>query len=157
MNYDNFITRWIERAERKEGHDPIDMGDKFISLWIAFNAWLKKEFVEAKTDHDLIEEVVGFRPIEDTFEDLKIENGEFQKTLLILKKYSIKDMRHPDDKSKQKNYNSSFESLIRSIYLIRCNLFHGTKNIEDDKTDKDLVSLAYKILLPLFKKYLNNQ
>ncbi len=157
MDYNTFITGWIKRAERKERDDQIDMGDKFISLWIAFNAWLKKEFGEATRDHELLDKVIGFEPMENAFKNLKIENSEFQKTLLILKNYSIIDMRYPEDKSKQKNYNGSFESLMESFYMIRCNLFHGRKNFEDNEKDKKLVFLAYRILLPLFKKYLNNQ
>ena len=57
---------------------------------------------------------------------------------------------------KNKKYDGTFESLIRTIYQIRCNLFHGRKDINDDEKDIKLVYLAYDILLPLFKKYLSN-
>jgi hypothetical protein len=71
--------------------------------------------------------------------------------LLKLKDYTVVDMREPGNESKKKKYDDSFESLIRTIYQIRCNLFHGRKDIEENKKDFGLVCLAYDILLPLFK------
>jgi hypothetical protein len=40
-----FVERWMTKAER--GQILIDDGDRFISLWIAFNGGMKCEFGEA--------------------------------------------------------------------------------------------------------------
>ena len=151
MDYNIFIEEWIKRSDRKEGEDFIDIGDKFISLWIAFNAWLKSKFGENKSDHDLRNELINFSPMEDIFNELKNNNKELDQ----FKNYRIKDMKFIEDESRMKNYDSTFKSLVESLYAIRCNLFHGRKNYNDNQTDKELVELAYKILSPLFKKYLN--
>lgn len=156
MDYNIFVKEWIKRSERKEGKDYIDIGDKFISLWIAFNAWLKSSFGEAKADFQLIDEVVKLEEMNNVFEKLKKDNNEFQQLLVYLQGYSVVDMRYPKDEDKKISYDGSFDLLIRSLYAIRCNLFHGRKNIDDDKKDRELVFLAYQILLPLFKEYLSD-
>lgn len=153
MDYNIFITEWVKRSKRREGKDYIDMGDKFISLWIAFNAWAKNKFGETKSDSDLIKETINFTEMKDVFRNLK-KDDEFQQLLLVLQNYSIADMRYPEEKSKKIKYDGSFKSLVESLYRIRCNLFHGRKNLEANKDDENLVRLAYKILSALFKKYL---
>lgn len=152
MNYDIFIEEWLRRSDREENKDFIDMGDKFISLWIAFNAWLKSQFGENKPDSVLKDNLINFLPMESVFNEFKKEN----KKLVKLKDYKIINMQYPEDEKKEKNYDGSFKSLIESLYQIRCNLFHGRKSFEDNQIDKELVKLAYKILSSLFKKYLEN-
>ncbi|MBU2494875.1 MAG: hypothetical protein KJ571_19815 [Bacteroidetes bacterium] len=151
MDYNIFIKEWVKRSERKEGEDFIDIGDKFISLWIAFNAWLKSQFGENKYDCDLKNDLISFSPMEDVFNEFKNNNKELDR----LRNYKVKNMKFPEDESKKKSYNGSFSLLIEVLYEIRCNLFHGRKDLNsDDQIDKELVELAYKILSPLFKKYL---
>jgi len=153
MNYDIFINEWIRRSERKEGQDFVDIGDKFISLWIAFNAWQKDKFGETDNDAKLIKKVIDFGPMKEVFDKFKQNNIE----LTHLEECRIINMKFPDDQSKASSYDGSFESLIKSFYAIRCNLFHGRKNFDDNETDKKLVQLAYQILNPLFKKYLKDK
>ena len=43
-DYKQFTKKWLERAERDKVC--VDKGDKFISLWIAFNAWMREKFGE---------------------------------------------------------------------------------------------------------------
>ena len=45
MEYDVFMREWLKRAERE--NESVDDADRFISLWIAFNGWLKKEYGES--------------------------------------------------------------------------------------------------------------
>lgn len=54
MEYDVFIREWLKRAERGE-NEPADDADRFISLWIAFNGWLKKEYGENTNDRKMVE------------------------------------------------------------------------------------------------------
>lgn len=51
-------------------------------------------------------------------------------------------------------YDGSFETLVDVIYNVRNNLFHGRKNIQDNKKDFELVVLSYRILRRLFTEYL---
>jgi hypothetical protein len=150
MDYNKFITNWLERAEREE--NSLDDADRFINLWIAFNAWMKKEYGESKLDAVLISEAKNNRGLESIFDKLK--DNQLDKNLKKIKKKGlIYDMRYPGDTKKAKEYNASFGSLLDVIYQVRCNLFHGRKNIKDDTRDEELVEICYQILLPLFKNF----
>lgn len=153
MEYEIFVKKWLERSEKVDRS--VDKGDNFIDLWISFNGWMKSKFGEKKRDGDLIDSVCQLDEFIDIFNQIKNERP-FSDDLLKLKGYTVKDMREPDNESRRREYDDSFESLIRTIYQIRCNLFHGRKNFEEDKNDFELVCLAYNILLPLFKKYLQS-
>lgn len=155
MEHKIFIKEWIKRSERKEAVDYIDKGDQFICLWISFNAWMKSKFGEKLNDNVLIDRVVVFNELENVFDELKKEQT-FNQNLIWLTGYKVADMRDSDNDERKEKYDGTFESLIRTIYQIRCNLFHGRKNFDDNKTDFELVCLANDILLPLFKKYLQN-
>lgn len=150
INYEYFTQRWLERAERNNVF--VDKGDKFISLWIAFNGWMKGKFGEGKTDRNLINKVKELVDIKNVFNDLKNNDPHFIENLNKLGKYSVADMRDINNANKIKIYDGTFEYLIEVIYQIRCNLFHGRKDTSEK--DFELICLSYDILLPLFKEYL---
>jgi len=149
INWEIFTERWLERAER--GQEYIDDGDRFISLWIAFNGWMKGKFGEAIQDKTLINRAKRAKDIRQAFDDLKRDDCGFAECLKELSEYTVADMRHLDVQSGMQRYDGTFDSLIEVIYLVRCNLFHGRKEINEDKKDFELVRLSYQILLPLFK------
>ncbi len=153
INYELFTERWLGRAERKR--EFVDDGDRFISLWIAFNGWMKSKFGETLFDRYLINEVKGMKEFNGVFRDLKNSDRNFLQTLKKFEICTVADMRYVNNNRKIRKYDGSFDSLMEAIYQIRCNLFHGRKDTEKDKKDKELVSIAYSILLPLFKKYLD--
>ncbi len=150
-----FTEKWLQRAERTQRC--LDDGDRFISLWIAFNGWMKGEFGESQSDRDLIAKVKNSLAFKDIFVKLKNDSMEFRQNLRELSNYSVLDMRHMDDENRYKRYDGSFKSLLEVIYQVRCNLFHGRKDVDEDRKDFELVSLSYNILLPLFKEYLKAQ
>lgn len=159
MEYEIFYKKWLERSERLDVS--VDKGDNFIALWISFNAWMKSKYKEMHNtkkdpqERPLIDMVIGLKEFEKEFNNLK-KNEFFSQNLMKLAGYTVINMKEPNNDDKKEKYDGSFESLIRTIYQIRCNLFHGRKDIDDDKKDIELVYLAYDILLPLFKKYLQN-
>jgi len=61
-------------------------------------------------------------------------------------------MRDIDNENLIKRYDGTFESLIETVYQIRCNLFHGRK--DSIEKDFELICISYDVLLPLFRKYL---
>ncbi len=146
-----FTERWLKRAERRKQY--VDDGDRFISLWVAFNGWLKGKYGEASSDRELIDKVKTLAEMEHVFNNLKNSKGAFARDLNQLSSYEVYNTKYPDD-GNIKKYDETFGSLIETIYQIRCNLFHGRKNIDDNKKDIKLVTLGYRILLPLFKEYL---
>ncbi len=157
MDYTNFIEEWLKRAERVEGSATIDKADKFISLWIAFNGWMRIEFREDLSDRNLIEKVKEKEEMKRTFNELRADNNKFSSYLNSLSKYQVVNMKEPENEEKWESYDGTFSSLIGVLYQIRCNLFHGRKNIKQDEKDIQLVYLAFDILHPLFKKYLKDR
>ena len=148
-----FTKGWLERAER--GWGIIDDGDCFISLWIAFNGWMSGKFVNAITDKDKIESVKNMQDFKDVFNHLRGNDFAFKECLDKLEGISVVKMQFRRNREQVFRYDGTFESLIEVIYRVRCNLFHGRKNIDEDKKDFELVELSYRILLPLFKAYLS--
>ena len=155
INWEYFTERWLGRAER--GQEYIDDGDRFVSLWIAFNGWMKGKFGEAERDVTLVNRVKKSDDIRQIFEALRSDNSDFAELLQQLSIHTVADMRDLDNRNKIKRYNGTFDSFMDVIYLVRCNLFHGRKNIEEDNKDFELVRLSYRILLPLFRACLNPQ
>lgn len=153
MEYAHFTEGWLRRAERPNDVK-LDYGDRFISLWIAFNGWLKKEYGEALFDKDLIDAVKNNDQMVKTFNILKSDYKEFITNFSKLKWYNVMDMRYNNSQAINCRTKEDFGEYIAVIYRVRCNLFHGRKNISDSKDDYNLVVLAYKTLLPLFKEYL---
>ncbi|MBI3040993.1 MAG: hypothetical protein HYY80_05035, partial [Chloroflexi bacterium] len=152
--YKIFTKTWLQRAER--GKEYIDDGDRFISLWIAFNGWMKGKFGEAVKDSTLVKRVKESGEIQQKFEDMK-NNERFVALLKKLSKYTVTDMRYPNDSCRSKGYGGNLASLMDVIYQVRCNLFHGRKDVEGDQKDIELVSLSYQILLLLLKECLGSQ
>lgn len=152
INWENFTEKWLQRAER--GHRIIDDGDRFISLWIAFNGWMRGKFGEDVGDRNLIESVKQMQDFVELFNSFKIRDAIFKGKLDELERLSVVDMRFRNGREEIVRYDGTFVSLIEVIYQVRCNLFHGRKNIDEDKKDFKLVRLSYQILLPLFKEYL---
>ena len=151
-NWEVFTERWLQRAER--GRVFVDDGDRFISLWIAFNGWMKRIFGEALNDYTLLNRLKDSEEARIIFEDLRRNKANFNESLRELSQYTVADMRHLEDQSRVKKYDGGFASLIDVLYQVRCNLFHGRKDVKANEKDIELVSLAYRILLPLLKAYL---
>lgn len=150
-----FTRRWLTRAERTQ--ELLDDGDRFISLWIAFNGWMKWKFGENSSDRHLIDRVKELVQFKSCFRRLEAE-AEFSQNLAKLETYNpVADMRQPDNDRQAKSYEGTFSSLIEVIYQVRCNLFHGRKEVSADERDFQLVSLSYRLLLPLFKEYLRTE
>ena len=144
-----FTKEWLKRAS--DSTRKIDKGDLFLCLWIAFNGWMKSQYNEQATDSCLIEKVKTNPDLKSIFSEL--EKSTLHNVLGELKGFTVLNMRYPSNSSEEKVYDGTFESLIDVLYKIRCNLFHGRKNIEEDENDKKLVYLAYDILFPLFDLY----
>ena len=152
MEFDVFIREWFKRAERE--NEPVDDADRFISLWIAFNGWLKKEYGENTSDREMVKRAQGNKTLKKIFRQLSASDRDFMTNLNQLMEYRVIDMRDPSNEQREKRCTGDYESFLDTIYQIRCNLFHGRKSFEEDKKDRELVTLALKLLRPLFKSFL---
>ncbi len=150
INYSIFAHKWLERARR--GNVSIDDADRFISLWIAFNGWMKCKYGENERERRMVERVKKSKDIAKVFSDLQKSSHCFSEDLAKLSKYAVADMR---DINNTIRYDGAYETFIEVIYRIRCNLFHGRKDLGENEKDFELVCLSYRILLPLFEKILD--
>ncbi|MDD3493234.1 MAG: hypothetical protein PHU95_05735 [Candidatus Thermoplasmatota archaeon] len=148
VNYEYYTKNWLERANRTENEDYIDIIDKFISLWIAFNGWMKNTFGEGATDRKLIEYAIEHPPMQEVFSDLQKNNAEFGASLERLGGYRI-----VGTKESLYLYDGSLSSLLEFLYQVRCNLFHGRKDTVD--RDLDIIRDSFQVLIVLFEDYLS--
>lgn len=113
------------------------------------------KFGEDTADGNKIRSVKKMQDFQEVFKRLREDNLSFKECLDKIEGISVVNMQFRKNREQVYRYDGTFESLIEVIYRVRCNLFHGRKNIDEDKKDIELVRLAYRILLPLFKTYLS--
>jgi len=141
---DEFTVTWFYRSLRVM--DGLDSADRFIFLWIAFNSILRKKYGEQLSDYQLIKECY-------TSEEWKVI---FKNSRYLFKNH-VSKLRELSPVINMKNTNQSvsitngeIEDVIKTIYQIRCNLFHGRKNADDiDSRDYNLIRSALAILLSI--------
>jgi hypothetical protein len=121
--------------------------DRFISLWIAFEAWATNES-NSVNSREIINWVKR-SPMKDIFER---DNQKIKSYLNDLHK--IGEIRNHRGRPKRYDNINDFSQLIEVIYQIRNNLFHGHKS-PTDKEDERIVTLAYNILSQLFKPFVD--
>ena len=153
MVRDTFTKGGPARAERRE-RARLDNDDRFISLWIAFNGWIRGRYGETHNDRALLDEVKHSDDLCDVFLAMRITDTRFRNSLLRLGMYTVINKRYPEDPSRPLVYDGTFTSLMEVLYSVRCNVLHHRKSASEDEKDILLVSLAYRILLPLFEQFL---
>lgn len=146
-----FTQEWLKRSRRKTKLDDLD---RFISLWIAFNGWMRAAFGEHLDDASQRDKVKKLDNLRITFDNMVERNPDFRRNLDQLRKHTIANMRYPDDEDKIQPYDETFESFIDILYQVQNNLFHGRENPADYERDFKLASLLRQILYPLFNTYL---
>lgn len=149
-----FTKEWLKRSRRRgKGIDDVD---RFICLWIAFNGWMRGKYGENLNDAAQKSRVKQNQDLEQTFDMLNNISPSFSELLNKLRQYTVANMLNPDNRNLMRRYDGSLTTLIDVIYLVRCNLFHGRKNIQDNMKDFELVVLSYRIMQRLFVEYLKS-
>ena len=120
---------------------------RFTSVWIAFNAWMKGQFGTQKNDTVLIDKTKEYKPINRVFEYLKRADTDFAEALGSFSECDIVNTRT----SEIFRYNGKFDSLIETLYVLRCNTLHGTDMSGMNSTPH---RLAAEILYRLLHKYI---
>ena len=138
---EQIITTWISKGDNEE-----DNFSKFISYWVAFNCWLftvtnevrDKQALEVLFKREyLYKDFLGLVPQYESTLSKLIAVCPVENNRLNFSK-DIKDMQN-------------FPEIIKVIYLIRCNLFHGTK-IESSERDEEVVSASIPVLEFILKE-----
>ena len=136
---------------------------QFIVLWISFNTFYSAKFKKGR-DSDKVKEFYNDSSAQTVYSSL-FEIGsqermgiisEFKETNASLDRDVVFDMRFPRSKEKAKKFvseNSNINNFFDVVYQIRCNLFHGGKEVNDG-CDEKLVAWAYKYLDMFWSEYL---
>lgn len=141
---DKFIKEWITRAEKEE----TDSTFQFVSYYIAFNHLYDgyafynghrnvKEVERVKRYISYTNEKYNYDPFRVLDQASEILKGV---------KSELKQVRT----SKRKLQDRDIEELFTSLYYVRCNLFHGSKSMDNSRS-QGLISDCCRILRLLFE------
>ena len=134
-NVKMIMDNWIEKSEHE-----IHIFNKYIALWIAFNAYYSS-VTNGLSDGASIKILKEQTELKDWY--IGIENSEEIANLLAIT--PITNMKYKTDIIIDKKEN--FAAIIDTLYQIRNNLFHGSKS---DHVERDL--LVVTVALPILKK-----
>ncbi len=161
----------IELLANADGQPPSFMA--FIYRWMAFNGWMSAVTL-GDTDREMIDALVGAPRLIDAFDqlisgdpDFRQMVGEFTALWPVLNVRSVRAKLGYDafrqherpallamcaaENVKQQptgwtlGDDPSWEQLLRTVYQVRCNLFHGEKSPQSFR-DRDLVLASDRIL-----------
>jgi hypothetical protein len=161
----------IELLANAQGQPPSFMA--FVYRWMAFNGWMSAVTLK-DTDREMIDAFVAAPRLIDAFDQLMAGDPDFRQMVTeftalwpVLNVRSVRaklgyDAFRQHDRAlllalcaaenvKQQPAGSvaggqpSWEQLLRTIYQVRCNLFHGEKSPQSVR-DRDLVFASDRIL-----------
>ncbi|MGV9170793.1 MAG: hypothetical protein ACOC38_12755 [Promethearchaeia archaeon] len=141
IRYRDFVSEWYDRYELADF-------DKFIYLWISFNAYLSQRSGET-SGRNMIEwfkENQKSRYLELLQKDEKLRDAVDWFVGQGVTNMKSGDYYKPENEK-------DFENIVEVIYQVRCNLFHGSKS-RDATIDRDIVVNATKVLDGLFRPLL---
>lgn len=119
--------------------DKVDIILEFFVYWICFDSYITYYSQEYSDYKKLQWFFTNDTPLRASYD----ENFEtWHEAIDILASYSVADMRPKHEPAPIRiSYNSTLEEIITVIYRVRCNLFHGSKDLNDPK-DMDLIKGA---------------
>lgn len=136
------ITKWYLRSQGKKLK--FSTVDRFISLWIAFVSWSEFES-NGGTDREIIQWLKKSPFVLGIFREL-LDNQQFHSALKELRGVPIH--RYVKDEQVVIDSIKDLDQVLEFIYVIRCNLFHGHEDLEDDY----LINHCFTILSMIFAK-----
>lgn len=142
------IDHWYRRAV---GDDVVfDTFDRFVSLWIAFNAWGSYVFGK-DNDRSMLEDAKKDQRLTDSFGRL-LQEQSFVHELEAMKANCPVGRNRPYRGQDTATITdvTNFSEVLEVVYVVRCNLLHGEKSFGDTR-DRALVSGAFEILKRVFE------
>ncbi len=148
---DAFTVTWFWRALRTG--DGLDIADRFIALWISFNSIIRKGR-EKWNDSDLIMQFYRDDYWKRILKESKREG--FAKYLSELK--SLCPVENSKDGTQVSITAGDLDDIIKVIYQVRSNLFHGRKDPSAiDSRDVKLIRCSYALLLLMIIRHLQDR
>jgi hypothetical protein len=135
----SLVKGWHQRARREA-----DLISKFVFLWFCFNASLAFES-EEDTDREMLIWLTGPRAaasqLRATF-DLAMSSDVFVGYLRTL--VNLSPITSTGRRRREVRIDSpkDFGGIVKGIYQVRCNLFHGGKRASDLRDQKLVMTCA---------------
>jgi hypothetical protein len=140
----NIVQTWY-----KKGTLETDPFNKFICFWISFNAIYMSRY-PVDGDKACIREVKKDAHFTSEYKNLLKGHAFQNKITALIALGTITNEKNGDRYSFSTN---DFPALIEVLYQIRNNLFHGGKNVSEQR-DLDVVSAAHPILSELLTRFM---
>ena len=143
----NIVVQWFDRSQDAKKWPSVF--DRFIFLWIAFDAWSSNESGRTKS-----EEVTAWLKTSRLAEVFRRNVPRIDDHLQRLsRKGDIPG--HVGKKRPERLIDPhDFGQVMKVTYRIRNNLFHGHK-APDDKDDQEFVTLSHSVLSPLLQPFVD--
>jgi hypothetical protein len=153
MKLSEIVLPWYAISQRKS-IDQSDVFFKFIAVYIAFNAIYDCRY---EYEHDPARKIEKFS--EDEFikmrhKNLLVADTEYYSAVKRLAEKGIINMQKPKEEPFRIKRLEYLNQVMRCIYQVRCNLFHGDKSPGDPR-DVNLVESSYIILSLLIKPWID--
>lgn len=133
---------------------------QFVALWESFNCWLRtpvqcqKPVASRARDTDLVNSFACDPEVNNLFKKLLGVPDDYKGALERLQKlcpvYEVRGGARTQKKVEITD-TTDLTQIMDVVYQIRCNLFHGSKGLDDER-DRNLVAVAAEVLLPLLLK-----
>jgi hypothetical protein len=151
MSLSDIILTWAKLAAGEE-IDKTNIFFKFISIWIAFSGIYSARYDEG-TERGNIFAFADEEDISTRHKDLLIEDPVYNKAIKYLDD-GITDMRLPGTIPKHIKNLRNVRRVLNIVYLVRCNLLHSGKDINDPRDEK-IVDASYTIISRLIEPLLD--
>ena len=138
---EKIINNWYNRSNDEN----LDEIDRFISLWISFNAWGCHE-TNTDVDRNMLDSLKKNQKMKESYNKAK-KDEHFSK--ILSERIGDEITKRGQNKHVKLDDGKSLDSVLDVIYQIRCNLFHGRKD-PDTVRDEILIKWAYEILTKIF-------
>ncbi len=147
------IEAWLHVAEKEAPglNPPLDSFFRFMALWVAFNAYLTRRYPCPSGDHNKVREFARDESIVE-FHQYCLRDQDY-KTAVQRFRQGVRDMHARRDDIYYVNSPTCFTEVMECVYHVRCNLFHGDKEVASER-DRVLVEAAYRIVMDHLKRLL---
>lgn len=139
---DNFIKEWVKRAEKEENGSLFQFVSYYIALNHIYNGF-ECDSGKKRSEICLLKKCI--KQITSTYKYNPYKELSAESELLK----GVRSEKLNKETSIIKLKNKDIEELFTSIYYIRCNLFHGSKSMYNERNNK-LVKDSCRVLRTLF-------
>jgi hypothetical protein len=158
------VPRWLDKAEAamaRASHDQDQAFDAFLYAWIAFNAW-SSVATSGGTDKAQLDALCRSEAVRRVHEaELRRARSYDREVSAFQSLWPIRNVARngaaPEcfdlHRHAEEQVPGDLPHVLRAIYAVRNNLFHGQK-VPDSARDHEVVYAAASVLVPLLRALL---